>query len=304
MKTTSTVTVPLSAALLVSSVMATPVTSNIFDFELDAGIENDSNLNIVETDTVSQKNDWAKTLHAGVDGHFQPIEPLNLKGSYSYMTKSYEDSPDFDLDLHQLSADASYNFNVVTLGGSYHHAHALLAGEPFMDLDLSTVYLNKMLTDMILLRVANNAYRKRFDVDIARDASIREWELNLFVFFNNANTFWSVSAANSDENARDDLYDNHASNIKAGFSHKFTAFNQDNKVLLSWHYLVRDYEQVDPELAAKRADTRQNWGLEWELALNKNLSLVSKVDVGRYHSNLAIAEYSETVSAVLLRARF
>ena len=93
---------------------------------LEAGTEYDSNLGVVELDQYSTQSDWAALLNARLNGRWKANEKLDVKAGFYYLTKTYHDNENFDLALQQLFADASYNFDLFTLGASYHHADAEL----------------------------------------------------------------------------------------------------------------------------------------------------------------------------------
>ena len=57
-------------------------------------------------------------------------------------------------------------------------------------------------------------------------------------------------------------------------------------------------------LSSARHDRGRVLELEAELGLSKNFALVGKVERGQYHSNLASADYSETLTSVLFKWRF
>src|SRR6478609_7941712 len=107
----------MSFALCVHSLTA--VAAKV-DFEVSAGAEQDSNLNVVELDKNAHESDTALLLNAKADASWKPTEKLNLSGGYAFTSKTYQNNSEFDLAIHQLYADANYDFTYVTGGASHH----------------------------------------------------------------------------------------------------------------------------------------------------------------------------------------
>lgn len=292
-----------SLALCCSAMNATAANPSA-DFEVSAGAEQDSNLNVVELDKNSNESDIATLLNAKVDANWKPVEKLSLSGGYAYSTKLYQKNDSFNLAIHQLSADANYDFNVITTGASYHYADALLDGKDFLDLRQTSFYVSKLINDKIYLRAASNIQDKMFSSLSDRDARNTGFSGDAFVFFNAGKTFVSIGAANENENAKAKQFDYKGINFRSKLSHKFSVADLDNKVQLGLRYTKRDYSGITPELKAQRYDTSHAADAEWEINFTSKVSLVTKVERGNYNSNLAAADYSETRTSILLKARF
>ncbi len=294
----------LSSLALCCSAMNAMAANPSADFEVSAGAEQDSNLNVVELDKNSNESDIATLLNAKVDANWKPVEKLSLSGGYAYSTKLYQKNDSFNLAIHQLSADANYDFNVITAGASYHYADALLDGKDFLDLRQTSFYVSKLINDKIYLRAATNIQDKTFSSLSDRDARNTGFSGDAFVFFNAGKTFVSVGAASEDENAKAKQFDYKGINVRSKVSHKFSVADLDNKVQLGLRYTKRDYSGITPELKAQRYDTSHVADAEWEINFTSKVSLITKMERGNYNSNLAAADYSETRTSILLKARF
>ena len=292
-----------SLALFCAAMNATAANPSA-EFELSAGAEQDSNLNVVELDKNSNESDLATLLNAKVDANWKPVEKLSLSGGYAYSTKLYQKNDSFNLAIHQLSADANYDFDVLTAGASYHYADALLDGKNFLDLRQTSFYVSKLINDKIYLRAATNIQDKKFSSLGDRDARNTGFSGDVFVFFNGGKTFVSVGAANEDENAKAKQFDYKGINFRSKLSHKFSVADVDNKVQVGVRYTKRDYSGITPELKAERYDTSHVVDAEWEINFTSKVSLVTKVERGTYNSNLKAADYDETRSSLLLKVRF
>jgi len=296
----------LLAAILIQNANAKPQDSASVsaDFEVSAGAEQDSNLNVVELDKSSNESDVAALLNAKVDASWKPVEKLSLSGGYAYSSKTYQDNDNFNLAIHQLSADANYDFTAVTLGANYHNAHALLDGKSFLDLKKTSFYASKLINNKIYLRVAANNQDKNFDGLSERNASNKGFSGDLFVFSNVGKTFVNLGVSNEKENAKSKQFDYTGINLKAKVSNKFSLWDKENKLQLGYRYLKRDYSGITPEIEAKRYDRGNVTEASWEISFTSKISMETKVEHGKYKSNLDAADYSETRAAILLKAKF
>jgi len=274
------------------------------DFEVSAGAEQDSNLNIVELDKNSNKSDVAALLNAKVDASWKPAEKLSLSGGYAYTSKTYRENDAYNLAIHQLSLDANYDFTLLTAGANYNNAKAILDGKSFLDLQQTSFYLAKLIDNKIYFRAAVNNQEKRFSGLSERNAKNTGFAGDVFVFSNSGKTFVNFGVSNEKENARAKQFDYDGINVKAKASHKFELMGKENKVQAGYRYLKRDYSNITPEINTKRYDTGNIAEASWEISFTQKVSLETKLERGRYKSNLEAADYSETRASLLLKARF
>jgi hypothetical protein len=302
-------TIQLSAFLASIFLQATAVRaedsgSASADFEISAGAEHDSNLNVVELDRSSNETDIAALLNAKVDASWKPVEKLSLNGGYAYSHKTYQNNDNYNLAIHQLSADAHYDFDAMTMGGSYHNAKAILGGKSFLDLQQTSIYASKLINNKLYLRVAANNQDKHFSSLSERNATNTGFAADLFIFSNGGKTFVNLGASNDKENAHTKQFDYNGINLKAKIANKFSLWGKDNKLQLGYRYLKRDYSGITPEIKAKRYDTGNVAEAGWEIAFSPKISMETKLEHGKYKSNLDAADYSETRAALLLKAKF
>src|SRR5690606_3552259 len=92
------------------------------------------------------------------------------EGGYSFSKRNYRDVGAFDLDMHLLYGDISYEFDQLTVGSSYYHADADLGSESFLQLGQFSVYAGKLFAGQWYLRGALNFTDKDFDQFTDRDA--------------------------------------------------------------------------------------------------------------------------------------
>lgn len=272
--------------------------------EVSAGLEHDSNLNIVELDKSSNQSDISLLLGAKVDGKWQATEKLTLSGGYSLFTKTYQHQSEYDLRLQQFSADANFNLGLFTWGASHHYADANLDENNFLALQQSSIYIAKLINDRFYLRAAANLQGKQFAGRRERNAENVGFAGDIFVFFNESKTFVTLGISDENENAKLHELDYNANTLKAKFSQQYSGWDKQQILQLGWRYVVRDYTGINPVIARERYDSAHSSELEWEVNFNPTIALATKFEYNQYDSNLSSAKYSETRTSVTLKARF
>ncbi|WP_308364956.1 MULTISPECIES: hypothetical protein [unclassified Microbulbifer] len=274
------------------------------NFEASAGLEYDNNLTVQELDRVANVADTATLLNARVEGRFNPTKKLTLKGGYRHTRKAYREFDKFDQTVGNLSFEASYDFSLLTLGSSYHRANADLAGEPFLELEQRSLYAGKLLNDRFYLRAALNQRDKTFSDNPARDAAADGVDTDLFVFFNEAASFFSLGLSFEDEDADSNLFDYRGFGFRGRYSNRFSLWGRDNTFQLAWRRTERDYSAFNPAIDGPRNDVRSTLETRWEIELSPAISAVGKVEYGNHDSDLESADYSETLASLVLKASF
>ena len=274
------------------------------NFEVSAGVEQDSNLNIVELDQSSEESDLAVLLGAKADGKWQVSEKFALSGGYSYAGKTYQDQSAYDLALHQFSVDASYSAELLTVGASFHYADANLNKKDFLELQQTSFYVSKLLNERFYLRSAVNLQNKDFAGLRERNAENVAWVNDGFVFFNQGKSFVALGFGIENENAKLHELDYKANTLRAKASHQYELWDKSQKLQAGWRYFTRDYAGVNAEIKSKRNDSAHVSELEWEVNFTDHIAAVTKVEYGQYDSNLPSADYSETRTSLTLKARF
>lgn len=274
------------------------------DFELATGVEQDSNLNVVELDKNSNQSDLALLLNAKANGSWQPVEKLSLSAGYAYSGKRYREQDEFNLAIHQISADANYEFDTATVGASHYYAKAVLDSHDFLDLNQTSLYIAKLINNQFYLRAAANLQDKSFAGLAERNAKNKGASVDGFVFFNQGKSFVSLGVAAETENAKAHQFDYSGSSVKARLSHKFLMGEKEQKVQLGYRYLQRDYSGITAEINTERYDKAQVLDASWEVSLSKNAALEAKAEAGKYSSNLPSADYKDNRVSVQVKFRF
>lgn len=274
------------------------------NIRLEAGTEYDSNLSVVELDQYSTRSDWAALLNARANGRWKASDKLDLKAGYAYLSKTYKDNESFDLGIQQLFADASYNFNLFTLGASFYNVDAELASRDFLQLQQTSFYASRLFNKRIFVRAAVNHQDKDFPGIAERNAKNIGFAGDIFIFFDQGNTFISTGISREEEDAAQGQYSYDGFSLRGSINRKFPVLGKASKLQLGLRYLDRDYAAINPTIGSRREDSQRVLNIEWEINLTPKITATSKIEKGNYQSNLAVADYSETLASVTLGVSF
>lgn len=303
-------------ALLGSLLLSLPVQAQTpsLNLQLDLGAEYDSNVSVKELDRVTNAGDWAGVINVGAKTHWAATDKLNVRAGIFHDHKHYTEFDEFDLDVSRGNVEVSYDFSALTLGVSHDVALARLDQQDFLQLAQTRLYASKLIGQNVYLRGQFTQQNKSFTDQPERDADSKIWGGDIYWFMNQANSFVSFGVDRDDEVAQLDNYSYEGVNLRARWSHKFTFLGLASQTQLGWRYSDRDYQgpAIEPssnalgetEAVENRADRQQHWEAKWTLGLNANVSVAAKIDYADYQSNLASANYQETVSSVQLQTRF
>ncbi|MCU4677076.1 hypothetical protein N7931_15690 [Catenovulum sp. 2E275] len=274
------------------------------NFDLESGVEYDSKLTVVELDQLKEEADIALKFAAKAKFNWQATQKLTVKGGYTYSNKDYKMYDEFDLIIHQLSAEANYDFSVIKLGALHYLSKAELAGEDFLNLNQSSLFLSKLMDNKHYLRFSINFTDKKLDDFSSRNSIGKGYSADYFLFENQAKSFFSISIHTDKQSADSTQFNYYEQGINTKMSHQFDRFSLPQKIQLSVSYWHRDYTEITPLIGRKRDDKKQGAELSWFINLNEYITLHNKLEYADYHSNLNTADYHEYLASIQVKAAF
>lgn len=271
---------------------------------LEAGAQYNSNVSVSELESATGQSDTSGKLDAGIDGNWQASERLSVNSGYSYSGQRYQDFDAFDLDLHLLYADISYELDAFSLGSNYYHADAKLGGDNFLALKQYSFYAGKLFAEQWFLRGALNFADKSFDDFAQRDADTEGLSLDAFWFFNQGRSSIVFGYAFDDEQARAAAFSYEADTVRLRYSHRFNLIGNETEIRLSTRLQDRSYKAVTPGLGAPRDDSQHITDARLEMSLMPSLAVAFELERGDYQSNLGSADYTENLASVSVKLSF
>lgn len=271
---------------------------------LEAGAEYNSNVSVSELESATGESDTAGTLDAAVDANWQATDRLSVDTGYSFSGERYQDFDAFDLDLHLLYGDVSYELDAFSVGSNYYYADANLGGDDFLTLKQYSFYAGKLFADQWFLRGALNFADKSFDDFAQRDADSEGLSLDAFWFFNEGRSNLVLGYAFDEEQARDTAFSYDADTLRLRYTHRFDLIGNDTELRLGTRWQDRSYQSVMPALDARRDDRQHITDARLEMSLTEQLAVAVQLERGDYRSNLDSADYTENRASVSLKLSF
>lgn len=294
----------ISAAVTAQSLLAQSADKLTLSGSVELGAEQNSNVSISELESATGESDIAATVDTGLDASWQATERLSMDAGYSYSARRYDEFDAFDLDLHLLYADVSYDFDLLSLGSNYYHADARLGGDDFLTLKQYSFYAGKLLADQWYLRGALNFADKSFNNFAPRDATSEGLSLDAFWFFNQGRSSLVFGYAFDDEDARVSSFSYRANTARIRYTNRFNVIGKDAQLQLGVRVQDRDYQGITPEINARRDDRQYTTEARFEVSMNTYLSVATQFERATFSSNLPSADYTENRISASIKLAF
>lgn len=293
-----------SASLAGSAVLAQTSERFSVSGSLEAGAEYNSNVSVSEIESATGESDRAATVDAGLDANWQATDRLSVDAGYSYSAQRYQDFDAFDLDMHLLYGDVSYDLDLFSVGTNYYFADANLGGDDFLTLKQYSFYAGKLFNDQWFLRGALNFADKSFDDLPQRDADSEGVSVDAFWFFNEGRSNLVAGYSYDDEDARVRAFSYDADTLRLRYNHRFNMLGKNAQFQGGTRWQDRNYKGITPELGTRRDDRQHISDVRLEVSLTDYLAVAGQLERGDYRSNLASADYTENRAAVSLKLSF
>ncbi|NCP00854.1 MAG: hypothetical protein COW29_07620 [Rhodobacterales bacterium CG15_BIG_FIL_POST_REV_8_21_14_020_59_13] len=272
--------------------------------EAEIGLRYDSDVAVDELDLTSRSADEALRLRARLGYETEIGSETELKLAYGVSQIWYEDFSSFDLQTHTLSAAVSHDLGPARAGLAYRYVHARLDRDGFLDIHRVTPSISGFVAPGLYAR-AELLYRETdFLGRVDRDSSTYGGGLDVYLFLDGTNQYFSAGYDYADVDATDSQFDYAGHTARLGFAQKFPFGSDRGQLKLGWRYQSRDYAGVTPSIGQERQDDRHRLRAEVEIPIARRLSLSSRYTFSDYSSNLPTVDYSQSVVDLTLSAEF
>lgn len=268
------------------------------------GAEHNNNLSVAELESASGRSDTAATLDANIDMSWQPDDRFAAAAGYSYSASRYQDLDSYDLDMHLLYADVSYDFDLVTLGGNYYYADADLGSDRFLELNQYSLYAGKLFGEKWYLRGAMNFTEKEFYVFDARNADNDGFGVDVYHFFNAGRSNVTLGYAYEDEDTRGPSFSYTADTLRLRLNHRFMLAERESRLQLGYRWQDRDYANITQSINAPRDDSQQVADVRLEVPMMEHVAVVGRWEHGNYQSRLASADFTDNRISLAVQLSF
>lgn len=274
-----------------------------FSGEASAGFIHNSALSVDEIDNVSNESDSGSEIGVKLNAKWQANEKLKFAGGYSYQQQNFNKFSQYDLALHQVNIDTSYQLNKGEIGLRLDAATASLAQNTFLDFQQASAYYGLFLQPQTYMRTSVKVKNKSFAELSDRDAEGMGASADIFHFANSANTMLMFGLNLEKEDAINEEFSFTGLGFNTKVSHKFTLFGLGSQLGLNWRYQKKDYtsttatdfESQDP---AERDENRQVVTASWSINILDDLAIKTELERGDYSSELESLTYQQNVASV------
>jgi hypothetical protein len=266
-----------------------------------AGVIHNSALSVDEIDDVSNDSDSGNEVAINLNLKWLPSEKIKLVSGYSYQQQNFNTFSQYDLALHQVNIDASYQLKRGEIGFRFDAATASLAKNTFLDFQQASVYYGLFVQAQTYIRTSFKIKNKSFAALSDRNAESIAASADIFHFANNANTMLMAGFNIEKENAINQEFTFKGLGFGTKVSHKFTLFGLGSKVGLDWRYQIKDYLSVEPINSAPQAqrdENRQILTANWSLNILNDLAIKTQIERGDYGSDLESLSYKQNVASL------
>ncbi len=287
------------AASVSTIVLADSHSSASVSGNASAGVMHNSALSVDEIDDVSNDSDSGNEVAIKLNLKWLPSEKIKIVSGYAYQQQSYNTFSQYDLALHQVNIDASYQLNQGEIGFRFDAATASLAKNTFLDFQQASVYYGLFVRPQTYIRTSFKIKNKSFAELSTRNAESIAASADIYHFTNSANTMLMLGFNIEKENAIDKDFTFKGLGFGTKISHKFTLFGLGSQAGLDWRYQIKDYqsvETIDSAPQAQRNENRQILTASWSLNILNNLAIKTQIKRGNYDSDLDSLSYKQNIA--------
>lgn len=284
------------STLFVCLTCAVPVFSQDegLSLKVAAGGEYDSNITVVETDTSTNTGDFAAIIDLAIGYKMKAVEDVNIEFGYDFSQSLYADETDFNLQMHAFTFNADTEMNGLDLGLAYGFYNNRLGGDKFLDMHTISPNVAIFFGESNYLRGDYTYYKKSFTVLDERDANTHSFGANYYHFTGDG-AFFSIGLRYEKENANSDEFDYSGLVARAGFQTKFELMNDEAKFNASVEYKDRNYDNVTMSIGEKRDDQRTTFRANLSVPIYNKITINPEFRYINSSSNLASADYKESI---------
>jgi hypothetical protein len=272
-----------------------------FAGQASAGVMHNSALSVDEIDDVSNESDSGKEAVIKLNLKWLPSDKVKLVTAYSYQQQNFNTLSQYDLALHQVNIDASYQLDQGEVGLRFDVASASLAKNTFLDFQQASIYYGVFIQPQTYIRTSFKVKNKSFAELSDRDADGMGLSVDLFYFTNSANTMLMLGFNVEQEDTINEEFTFKGLGFGTKVSHKFTLFGLGTQLGLDWRYQIKDYMSINTTESASQAgrdENRQVLTVSWSLNILDGLAIKTEIEHGDYGSDLDTLSYKQNLTSV------
>ncbi len=273
-------------------------------FDASAGYQFDSNVNVAEIDTSTGESDSAILLHAGVNGALPVTSKLAFNLVYDYSQTSYRQFSDFDIALHHAQATLNYGIAGLDTAVSLDRFAARLGRERFLDINQVSPSVAHLFGETVYLRAAFTRADKNYAEAVSRNAINDAVRADAYFLFDGMKHYLSLGYDTNREDALDAELDFKGTRSMLAYGHRIELGSLAVDLKARLQFETRDFANVTETIDERRRDKRLRAGFSALVPLSEYFVLSSEVEYANNRSNLATADFDETLYTISLMLDF
>lgn len=271
------------------------------------GLEHDSNLTIDSIDSNRNVGDSAIVFDGSIDYGIVDNDQFTLEVGYNYYGSFHFEVTDFDMQIHGITTDASYNFTNIDLGMSYVFNTVTLGGESFLNMHTFRPNVGYLLpSGSVYFMGAFEHQIQRFkEADLmVRDATKNSIVPKAIILLEGGKTI-TLGYRYSDHNAVDDAYSYQGHKFEFGVKLPFSFMDKTAKFRAGYSLTTKQYEpeslDYDDEI---RFDKRHNFRASVEIPLMSGFHGKVEYEYINSNSTYETVDYDESIASVSIGWNF
>ncbi len=270
---------------------------------ISAGAQYDSNVSVDDADINLRKGDEAGLISVSLRATPVDTRAWSLRVGYDFDETFYDQSTEYDLEMHTLTAGVARRIGKVTIAADYQYSHILLDNDSYLDMHLVSPSISGFASDRLFLRAAYTYLRKGFVTSANLDTNTDMAAFDAYRFFAKLKGYIALGLRYEDENAAGPQYDYRGLQGSVKAQIPFRLLKRNARAKLSYSYGERNYRNITPSIGKERFEKRSTWNVALEVPLNKAITFKPSFRFVDRDSNNPVYDYKEHVITGVLSYR-
>lgn len=301
---TRTILVAICSVLISAATATAGERKADFGLDVETGYYHDSNVGIVDIDSISGSADSAVKIGAGVDASLPFGQHATLRLGYDYDSTSYQTLDTFDLGLHHAMAELGFNRFGFDSALTADRFVASLDGDEYLTLTQLSPSVSKLFGNRVYARLAYTSATKDYATLTTRNADSESLRADVYWLLDGMNRYVAVGLQSSAEDALDDELDYDGLRTMLTLGQTLDVSSMTLKLKGELRYESRDYLNVTGSIGEARRDERLRAAVIAAVPLGEHFEVRAEVEHTQNESNLDSATLDRMAYGLTLSASF
>lgn len=276
-----------------------------YSFEAAAGLEYDSNVDVIDLETQTALGDFAGTFDFAAEYETKIGRRGELGFGYEFEKELRFELTDFSSQMHVGSIDYGTKFGDLKIGAGYRLTHYRLGGDGFLRVNRIRPYAALRAFDGKAMFRASYFFKdKRFIERPDRSAEVHAVGADVFYYLNGRKTYLIAGYRFETEDAEASQYDFDSHHVSVRLLQRIPINRRSARLQVGWRYEDRDYKSVTPSIGVVRDDSRNRVNASLEVPFGARFFAEAEFRRDFFESNLPAADFKQSVTSMRVGARY